>query len=60
MKYKLSGKLTILWLISLALLFYCGIVLVKKAVREEKEAASVFTSGGEYQGANSGFLDLMG
>lgn len=60
MKYRISGKISLLWILSLALILFCGIKLVKKAIREEKEAASVFTTGGVYEGANTGFLDLMG
>ncbi len=60
MKYRFSGKLTLLWLISLALILYSGIALVKKAKHEEEKSASVFANGGVYEGANIGFTDLMG
>ncbi len=60
MKYRLSGKISLLWFICFALLVFSGIALVKKAYSAEKEAASVFTSGGAYEGANTNFLDLMG
>ncbi len=60
MKYRISGKLSLLWLLCLALILYLGIVLVKNSIKKEDEAVSVFTSGTRYEGANIGFFDLMG
>ncbi len=56
---RISGKLSLIWVLALAAILCIGYNLIKDADQDKKAAAEVFNQGGTYQGFNNSLLDLL-
>lgn len=56
---KLSGKLSIVWVLALAAILYMGYNLISDVREDEKTAAEVFNQNGSYPKMNNSLLDLL-
>lgn len=58
-KLRLCGKLSLVWLLALAVLLYTGIRLVGIAKERREIAAEVFADGRDYEEPNTTFAELL-
>lgn len=58
-KLRLCGKLSLVWLLALAVLVYTGIRLVGIAKERREIAAEVFADGRGYEKPNTTFAELL-
>lgn len=58
-KLRLCGKLSLVWLLALAVLLYTGIRLVGIAKERREIAAEVFADGRDYEKPNTTFAELL-
>lgn len=57
---KLSGKISFIWVLALAVIIYTGYRMVTDAKETKNAAAQVFTEQGSYPSANTAIMDLLG
>lgn len=58
-RIRIKGKLSLVWLLALAVLLYTGINLVCEAREQQNKSAEVFAGGGVYQKPNASLKDLL-
>lgn len=58
-KLRLCGKLSLVWLLALAVLLYTGIRLVGIAKERREIAAEVFADGRDNEKPNTTFAELL-
>lgn len=59
-KIKLSGKLSLVWLLAILAVLYTGARLVQKSKADREAAVQVFTENGSYPSQNNAIMDLLG
>lgn len=56
---RIRGRLSLVWLLALAVLLYTGVCLLNEAKRQKSQAAEVFVNGGVYEKSNVTIKDLL-
>ena len=59
-KIKLSGKLSLVWILAVLAVLYTGYRLVEKTKTDREAAVQVFTENGSYPSLNNSIMDLLG